>query len=271
MIMAMSFANVANTPDRKNAVDRLKQATEVVSYAKNSNQIFDNMNSDTQIPDSPTTDSPASRSQLIDILEAENSTDDTKNLELVHNFCYGHTQEGETDSVATTATLGRVHDVKTLAGHLHSQKHSGGTPNQILLRLRRLMRIRNPGNRLNLQKSEFGSDKLSKHQMWSCYDSRHLDDPFSGLGDSREATVVRLGLGYKPTDELVRWTHKLPSDIIPHRPTAWDSNVGEWSVLWRPTGKTHPTRSGLGGGFTEVVHNTTTAQNLVMAMEPLET
>lgn len=267
----MSFTNATGTPERERIVAGLRQATQKTSYAPNPYQIFDNMDSDPQIPDVPAPNAPMSRFELINILEANNPANDAETLDLVCEFCHDHTQEGETDNVATSATLGRVHEVTNLADQLQATRAE--TLDQTIIRIRRLVRITNPGNRLKLQKREFAPDKLSKYQMWSFYDDQQLDDPFSDLGDSREATVVRFGLGFyddHPAIELIRWTHRLPPDIIALKPTAWDADTGEWSVYWRPTGKTWPTRGGFGDGFPEVVHDPITAQGLVMAMEPLE-
>lgn len=262
----MPFMNAAETPERQTIVEDIRQTTSNPDYTLNQYQTFDNMDSDPQLDRLPAAD-PASRSSLIDLLEDKAPTDDAERLVHIFKFCHDHNQRGEPANAVNSATLGHVNNVTNLV-HLISAPASY-TPEQVLARIRQLVRISDPAQCLALQKQNLGSDSLSPYQMWAFNDEEHAA-PFETFTDSREATVVRLGLGHydNTNDELVRWTHLLPSNINPFNPTAWDADAN--NVYWRPGGETHPLRPGFGDGLSEVVHDSISAQDFVTPARPLE-
>lgn len=262
----MPFEDFAETPERQTIVEDIRRTTSNPDYTLNQYQTFDNMDSDPQLDHLPAAD-PASRSSLIDLLEDEAPTDDSERLDHILAFCHTHNQRGEPANAVNSATLGHVNNIANLADRVWTS--DGVTLEQARARIRQLVRISDPAQRLASQKQSLGSTLLSPYQMWAFYDEEHAA-PFDTFTDSREATVVRLGLGhYDNTDhELVQWTHRLPSNINPFEPTAWDADAR--NVYWRPGGKTHPLRSGFGDGLSEVVHESISAQDFVTPAGPLE-
>lgn len=262
----MPFEDFAQTPERQTIVEDIRRTTSNPDYTLNQYQTFENMDSDPQLDHLPSTN-PASRSSLIDLLENEAPTDDAERLEHLFNFCHTHQQKGEPTNSVNSATLGHVNNITNIAHRVCAP--SGETPDQARARIRQLVRISDPAQRLALQKQNLGSTSLSRYQMWAFYDEEHTE-PFETFTDSRETSVVRLGLGHydNSNDELVRWTHRLPSNINPFKPTAWDADA--LNVYWRPGGETQPLRSGFGDGLSEVVHDSISAQDFVTPAGPLE-
>ena len=262
----MPFADFAETLERQTIVENIRRTTSNPDYTLNQYQTFDNMDSDPQLDHLPAAD-PASRSSLIDLLEDEAPTDDSERLDHISDFCHTHNQRGEPENAVNSATLGHVNNIANLAHRVRAP--AGETPEQARARIRQLVRISDLAQRLALQKQSLGSTPLSPYQMWAFYDEEHAE-PFETFTDSREHAVVRLGLGhYDNTDhELVQWTHRLPSNINPFKPTAWDADAR--NVNWRPGGKTHPLRPGFGDGLSEVVHDRISAQEFVTPAAPLE-
>jgi len=262
----MPFEDFAETQERQTIVEDIRRTTSNPNYTLNEYQTFDNMDSDPQLDPLPA-DDPASRSSLIYLLEDEAPTDDAERLDHIFDFCHTNIQRGETANDANNATLGHINNVTNLA---HRVRTLGGeSPEETRARIRQLVRISDTAQRLTSQKQSFGSTKLSPYQMWAFYDEEHAA-PFETFTDSREANVVRLGLGhYENTNhELIRWTHRLPSNINPFKPTAWDADAD--NVDWRPTGKTRPLRTDFGEGLSEVVHESISAQDFVTPAGPLE-
>jgi len=262
----MPFEDFAQTPERRTIVEDIKRTTSNPNYTLNPYQTFDNMDSDPQL-DRIQAHDPASRSSLIDLLEDKAPANDAERLDHISDFCHTHTQRGEPANAVNSATLGHVNNIANLANRVRAA--TGETPEQARARIRQLVRISEPAQRLNSQKQSLGSAPLSPYQMWAFQDEEHAV-PFETFPDSREATVVRLGLGHYDNtgDELVRWTHRLPSNINPFKPTAWDADASD--VYWRPGGKTHPLRPGFGDGLSEVVHDPISARDFVTPAAPLE-
>lgn len=266
----MPFEDFAETPERQTIVEDIRRTTSNPDYTLNQYQTFDNMDSDPQLDHLPAAD-PASRSSLIDLLEDEAPTDDDERLDHISDFCHTHNQRGEPATAVSSATLGHVNNIANLAERAWSPTGptAGLTVEQTRNRIRDLVRISNPTERLARQKQFFGSTPLSLYDMWAFHDEHHAV-PFETFTDSREAAVVRLGLGHYDNtgDELVRWTHSLPSNINPFKPTAWDADAD--NVNWRPGGKTYPLRPDFGDGLSEVVHDRISAREFVTSATPLE-
>jgi len=262
----MPFEDFAVTPERQTIVEDIRRTTSNPDYTLNQYQTFDNMDSDPQLDHLPATD-PASRSSLIDLLEDEAPTDDAERLDHIFDFCHTHNQRGEPANDVNSTTLGHVNNIANLAHRVRAP--AGETAEQARARIRQLVRISDPVQRLASQKQSLGSTPLSPYQMWAFYDEEN-DAPFETFTDSREANVVRLGLGHydNTNHELIRWTHRLPSNINPFKPTAWDADAD--NVDWRPTGKTRPLRTDFGDGLSEVVHESISAQDFVTPAGPLE-
>ncbi|MBM4044525.1 MAG: hypothetical protein FJ279_05370 [Planctomycetes bacterium] len=267
----MAFQDAVRGPGDGDFLAQMREAVRCPHYTQNEYQIYDNMDTDPQIPFKPTPGRPASRAECIDWLSRDWPGDFYERRLRVRQFCHQHTQEGDEDPQARASVLGHVHELDALAKRLRDAA-SGETIADAKARLRHLMYSVPSAQRLTEQKRELGSKPLAYYQVWSFYDLPH-DNPFAALDHSRSEIVDRLGLGaYErdPMAELVAWSHRLPSGASAKKPTAWDADASQDSVYWRPGGRTQPLHKPRDSGFPEVVHDVVSAQEFVTPMQPLE-
>lgn len=269
----MSFATLTLPAEHQSLLSDLKTALEQPGYRHPVNggtpqpdQVFENVDSDPQIPDTASSATLASRQGLLDTLVAHGPSTLDEFREHFIRFCRGQARQGAVVDAARTRRLGHVHQLDRLAAWLRDPASPLGV-GETRAWLRDL--VRTPGtalDRLALQQAAIAKDTLSPHDQWSFLDDAD-DDPFKSLPKRRPDVVNRLGLGHvvDPTIELVGWTHHLPPDITPHRPTAWDATL---FPCGRPHGRTEPL-DGSGGynGLAEVVHRPIGADHLATPIE----
>lgn len=87
--------------------DLLRDALADPTYARNQHQIFDNVDSDPLIRDTPEHGHPASRVELLEAI-APSRADIAEVRAAFIRFCRHHTQEGPAFSGPDTAVFGRV-------------------------------------------------------------------------------------------------------------------------------------------------------------------
>jgi len=231
----------------------LRTSLRRADYKPEPDQVYEDLDSDPLVPDTPAPRRPASRLALLDELLKVGG--DLKAA--ANTFCHKHKMKGPEDKRAPAHTLGRVWSFRELSDLLQSQVGGVGSAKSADL-LRKTIEL------ASLEDQEeafadlwFGDERKP---MWSFYDPDSPHNPLGNLTGGRAATVDRLGLGeyhYKgPDEELVQWGHRLPDGGKAMRPTAWDG--GAKRPYWRPGGRTHPLgttgRFKSDGGLPEVVH-----------------
>jgi hypothetical protein len=110
--------------------------------------------------------------------------------------------------------------------------------------------------------------------MWSSYDESDPRNPFRALTGGKAEILDRLGMGQVGrTAAVVKWGHRLPDNLVPHTPTAWDGGVTK--PYWYPGGRTRPLSADGGGtgrftkddGLPEIVHDAITGEHLAIRIE----
>jgi hypothetical protein len=252
----MAFNSLQLTADEQRALGELKSSIRRPSYHPKPggtaapDQIYDNLDSDPQVPDEPSPGRPAARRRLIVALLPDAGGEAARYFSRASEFCQAHQQEGQP---AKQPLLGHVADLGKLADWLQAQG-SGLSRQETLDGLRDLVRL--PGEaaeRLAEQRKTLGAGTLARYQMWSVQAADGAES-FAELAAKRREVVNRLGLGHfeDPRIELVYWMHDL-GPVVAHRPTCWDAGL---TFPWRrPTGRTEPLDgSGSAAGLPEVVH-----------------
>ncbi|MBM4034952.1 MAG: hypothetical protein FJ291_24680 [Planctomycetes bacterium] len=267
----MGFLDAMNGSgeDDDSLVNRLRKCLRRTDFPADPDRVFNNMDSDSLVPDLPEPGKPASRLALLDELRKKSPLPTTvEDKGAVKDFCRAHKQEGPKDTAAAGSVLGRVWPFGKLDA-LFKQK--GKVAN---LRLSSGLRdlIKNPS--LRQQQEKLAGTPLGDQLMWSFYDPTDEHDPFRSFGGGSDTMVDRLGLGkdWNVRHDLVKWGHRLPAGIAAHTATAWDG--GAENPYWYPGGRTLPLSADGGGtrdpsighsdGLPEVVHDPVTGSQLAV-------
>ena len=258
----MALDDVANTDADKKIVARLRTALTQAQYTRNPNQVYDNLDSDAQIPDQ-LKGKPASRRELLDQLQKENPGQENEVQDVFISFCRAHHKEGTEHPNYESVTLGRVWKLDGMVAILQG---GGATPAEAAQDLDDMIR----NQPVQAQRERLRDTPLCRFEtMWAFHDPTTGSDPFGKTGRSRYALVNRLGLGqYNQgaglTTELICWGHILPPGTTAHAPTAWDA---EDSPHWRPGGSTYPLVGNAAQGLPEAVHSKLTGAALAVKIE----
>ncbi|MCG7985142.1 MAG: hypothetical protein JAY90_20635 [Candidatus Thiodiazotropha lotti] len=114
--------------------------------------------------------------------------------------------------------------------------------------------------------SQYGDLPISRGIVWGFQHGEPNVDPFEGL--NLPDLLCRLGV---PEEEVqyLRFSYKLPDDIVAHIPTAFDASTNQY---WRPGGYTQPLEECAeiyAAGLVEVVHHPNVIKDLVTEIQKL--
>jgi len=181
----MAFNNVASTNADKRMVTRLRKALTQAQYPHNANQVYDNLDSDAQIPDQPQ-GTPASRRELLDQLQKENPDAKKKVQDAYTAFCRAHHKEGTAQPGLESVTLGRVWSFEGMVAVLQRDDAAREDAARDLRSLIQNLSV-------EAQQDELRDTPLCRFDtMWAFHDATGGSDPFKNVGRSRDTLVNRL-------------------------------------------------------------------------------
>ena len=238
----MSFTEAeASDAALSGAAAALRAALEVPRYARNPHQVYDGMDSDPLISATTELGKPQCRAQLLRHI-GPYLPNPTTIPDAVVSFCRTNLQQGPTFSDSSRPTFGRVQSLQSLVNAIASPSSGLSLRNAEALVRDSIAARGDLATKLARQRADFSGKHLSRYQMWS-YPAGDRKNPFQEIGSSREDAVNILGLGYfvdaKPSAELIRWAHTVPTATQIRIPTAWDAASDKGNVYWRPGGKTY--------------------------------
>ena len=263
----MPFADVETVHSRYAGLSSaLEAALRDQAYTPNPSQVFVNMDGDHLIGDHPVSGSPASRSELFEKVEPHRG-DSALMKSATTRFCREHQRKGPAIPKSGNDTFGHVCRFEALIDGVRPAD-SSQTRESVRAKLRDVIHDAPLPHRLSRQRRRLGANRLRCYQMW-CYLPPDPQAVFAAIGMSRAEVVNLLGLGFEaftePSEELIRFAHRLPPGLDAFQPTAWDA---EHCAYWRPGGFTWKL-DGSGYGLSEVVHLPIKGQDLYVAIEPI--
>jgi hypothetical protein len=260
----MSFQSAeAAEPSVAGIAPLLRDSLHELTYPPNTNQIYDNMDTDPLIGVTVEAGKPACRVELLKrvvphVLDLSSMRAETE------LFCREHLQEGPLFPDIANTTLGRVTTFEAIVKAIADEDSPAGLEDARAL-LRDAIDAPLSATRLARQRADLADKNLSRFQMWS-FPAADPSAPLAEIGPARQEALNILGLGYiGPHEEVVAFAHRLPAGLSAYRPTAWDAGCFVW---WRIGGRTY--RLDLDEyGLREVVHERIRGEHLVASIDTL--
>ena len=243
----------------------LRDSLREPGYARNVDQIYDNMDTDPLIGATSEVGQPASRVELLLHIAPHRLDQPRLKLE-AELFCRDHLQEGPQFPDAAGTTFARVCKFEAVVNGIADSDSVTALDDARAL-LRDAVDAPTSPTRLDRQRADLGDKNLSLFQMWS-FPVADPANPLAEIGPARQEAVNILGLGYiAPAEEIVGFAHRLPAGTEAHRPTAWDAGCFA-SSCWRTGGRTYRLDHDE-YGLREVVHNRIKGEHLVASIDTL--